>query len=180
MKNKKIVFLGDSITECYNLEKFYPEFNVLNKGKSGDTTVDILNRLDESIFEVNPDVVILLIGANDLELLSSTSEEVIKNIKEIVKRIKGFNKAIDLYLLSVYPVNYPIKPFSVGKRTNKDINTINDAIKKIKEVTYIDVASTLKDENGELNKEYTYDGLHMSLRGYEVITEVLRKKIFGF
>ena len=47
-------------------------------------------------------------------------------------------------------------------------------------MTYIDVASTLKDENGELNKEYTYDGLHMSLRGYEVITEVLRKKIFGF
>lgn len=175
MKNKTIIFLGDSITECYNLDKHFSHIKLINKGKSGDTTVDILNRLDESVFKLNPDIVFLLIGTNDLELLDSKPMAIIKNIKKIIKKIKTYNEDIVIYLQSIYPVNPPIKPFSVGKRTNKDILEINKEIKKIKLATYLDVASVLTDINGNLNKELTYDGIHINLKGYSVITNYLSK-----
>lgn len=175
MKNKTIIFLGDSITECYNLDKHFSHIKLINKGKSGDTTVDILNRLNESIFMLNPDVVFLLIGTNDLELLSSRPKQIIKNITKIINEIKNYNNNITIFLQSIYPVNPPIKPFSVGKRTNKDILEINNEIKKITLATYIDVASVLTDSNGNLNKEYTYDGIHINIEGYNVITKYLSK-----
>lgn len=177
MKNKTIIFLGDSITECYNLDEHFSDIKLINKGKSGDTTIDILNRLNESVFMFNPDIVFLLIGTNDLELLNSRPKQIIKNITKIIKQIKNYNSKITIYLQSIYPVNHPIKPFSVGKRTNKDILEINKEIKKIKLATYLDVASILTDEKGNLNKEFTYDGIHINKNGYNIITNYLSKYI---
>lgn len=174
MKEKTIIFLGDSITECFDLGKFFPNYKLINKGKSGDTTIDILNRLEKSVFMLNPFMLFLLIGTNDLELLNSTPEEVISNINLILKRIKDYNKDIIINLISIFPVNQPIKPFSVGKRKNKDINTINKSIKMIKDVTYLDINKLLKDEKGLLNKEYTYDGIHINEKGYLVISDYLK------
>ncbi|NLB84800.1 MAG: hypothetical protein GX794_01620, partial [Acholeplasmataceae bacterium] len=64
---------------------------------------------------------------------------------------------------------------SVGKRKNKDILYINEKIKNIKNITYIDMDVILSDENGNLNKLYTYDGLHISDLGYDVISEKLKQ-----
>lgn len=175
MKDKKIVFIGDSITQCFDLKKHFPSFNIINEGLSGNTTIDILSRLDDSLFKHQPDVVFLLIGTNDLELTSLTADEIIFNIKLIINLIKQQLKEVDLYVQSIYPVDYNIKPFSVGKRKNKDIIYINNAIKNIKDITYIDMHKMLKDDSGKLNKLYTYDGLHMSELGYEVIKEHLMK-----
>lgn len=177
MNNKKVVFLGDSITECYNLEEFFPDLNLINEGKSGDTTTDILKRLKESVFAYTPSILILLIGTNDLELLNSRPEEVINGIKKIVKEVKSHDENIKIYLQSIYPVDYEIKPFSVGKRQNKDILIINEEIKNIKEVTYLDLHQVLTTKTGKLNKDYTYDGIHINKKGYEVITEYLNKKV---
>lgn len=177
MENKQIIFLGDSITECYKLNNYFKNRNLINKGKSGDTTVNIINRLAESVFTLKADTIILLIGTNDLELLNSSYLEVVKNIKIIIKKIKTFNKNIKIYLQSIYPVNEKIKPLSVGKRTNNNINLINDNIKKIKETTFLDVASCLKNKNELLNEKYTIDGLHLNEEGYRAVTIYLKSKI---
>jgi hypothetical protein len=54
-KNKSVdvVFLGDSLTEGYDIEEFYPEYVVLNRGISGDTTVGLEQRLDVSLFAIS-------------------------------------------------------------------------------------------------------------------------------
>lgn len=173
MKDKKIVFIGDSITECFDLKKHFPSFNIVNEGLSGNTTIDILNRLDKSLYQYQPDVIFLLIGTNDLELTNLTPDEVITNIKKIVRNIKEELKDIDLYLQSIYPVDYNIKPFSVGKRKNEDIVYINEEIKKIEGITYIDMHTILKNDVGKLSSIYTYDGIHMSETGYKTIKEKL-------
>lgn len=175
MNDKKIVFLGDSITECFKLEKYFSDLKIINEGFSGHTTKDVLKRLKTSVFDYNPDIVVLLIGTNDLELLNSSPEEVIKGIKDIVKNINDYDKNIKIFLQSIYPVNPPIKPFSVGRRTNSDIKKINKAIKQIKEVTYLNMYDLLINGEGKLKEEYTDDGIHMSEAGYQFITEQLNK-----
>lgn len=117
----------------------------------------------------------LLIGTNDLELTSLTVEEIIFNIKKIIKIIQEKLKSAKLYVQSIYPVFYEIKPFSVGKRKNEDIVVINEKIKEISGITYIDMHSVLKTKSGKLNEKYTYDGLHMNEQGYHVIKDELMK-----
>lgn len=174
MKDKKIVFLGDSITQCFDLEKYFSNFKIKNEGISGHTTKDVLKRLKTSVFDHAPDIVVLLIGTNDLELLNSKPEEVVEGIKEIIKRILEFDNNIKIFLQSIYPVNQPIKPFSVGRRTNSDILKINAQIKNIKEVTYLNMYDLLINAEGKLNKEYTSDGIHINELGYQFISEQLK------
>ena len=63
---ENIVFLGDSITNFYDLDKFYKNKNVVNSGVNGNMTTDILDDLKTRVYRYNPSHVILLIGTNDL------------------------------------------------------------------------------------------------------------------
>ena len=173
------VFLGDSITEGYHLEEFYEDMHVVNSGKSGYQTTDILKNLDEMVYQYNPSKVLLLIGINDLYEGRSVND-IIDNMEEIIVKIKEKRPYAELYVLSIYPVNQSddekINHKQVKNRDNKDIDAINDAVKDIctsQKITYIDVASKLKDENGELKLKYTSDGLHLNNLGYLRITTIL-------
>ena len=53
-----VVFLGDSITDYCDLEKFYPGLNCVNRGISGNTTKDILDRMKVSVFDASPSMVV--------------------------------------------------------------------------------------------------------------------------
>lgn len=174
VEKRKVVFIGDSITECFNLKMFFQDDDLINEGVSGHTTQDLLNRLESSLFRYQPTIIFLLIGTNDLELTELTKEEIVNNIKTIVRMINQRLPQATLYLQSIYPVNYAIKPFSVGKRKNEDINWINHQIKQIKGAKYLDIHSVLKNEEGKLNPNYTYDGIHINDLGYLVISHQLK------
>ena len=64
-KKGGVVFVGDSITDFCNLDTYYPGLEAVNRGISGDTIEGILGRMEESIFELNPSLVVLLGGANN-------------------------------------------------------------------------------------------------------------------
>ena len=61
-----IVFLGDSITDFCDLDTYYPGLNAVNRGIAGDMTVGVLRRMEASVFALEPRLVVLLIGVNDL------------------------------------------------------------------------------------------------------------------
>ena len=83
-----VVFLGDSLTDGCDLEKYYPEYSSVNRGISGDTTDGLLNRLKVSACDVDPKAVVLLIGVNDISSgvkpneLSDNYEKIITGLKE--------------------------------------------------------------------------------------------------
>lgn len=169
----KIVFLGDSLTQDYNIYEFFQGKTVYNRGIGGDTTAGLLKRLETSVFALEPQTVVLLIGTNDLALLHDTLENIAARIATIIEQIKTFNPAIKILLQSLYPVNETIDPLSVNPRKNKDILTLNTKLTTFKEVTYVDLFSSLADEKGRLREEYTFDGLHLNALGYEVVTEII-------
>jgi lysophospholipase L1-like esterase len=180
-KPKGIVFVGDSLTQRYPLNEFYPGLHVYNRGIDGDTTVGVLKRLDLSIFDLKPSTVVLQIGTNDLQVEGITKDITIVNIQKIVNAIQTTQPEIHLILVSLYPVNLSIdklvNKFIVGPRNNEDIKSINQAIAKIQGVKFVDVYSHLLNEDKELNMQYSKEGLHLSLAGYATITPLIRAAI---
>lgn len=171
------LFLGDSITEYYDLEKYFPDMPVVNSGVAGDTTEDILDDMKNRVYDYNPSKIFLLIGTNDLRDDKSV-EEVVENIKKIIEEIKTYRKEAEIYLESIYPVNEEINKKVVGARENDDINEINKEIEKYTKeegITFINTHELLVDEDGLLKEDYTDDGLHLNEEGYEVVSKTLEK-----
>lgn len=178
------VFLGDSITDWYDLDKYFEGLPVVNSGVSGYSTNNILNNMNKMVYQYNPSKVFILIGINDLEL-KVDDDVVVNNIRKIVQGIKKNRRYAKIYVESIYPINNSdddkIEGSIInGNRKNSDIIDINNKLVKLAEeegVTYIDLHKELVDDNGLLKIEYTVDGLHLSSEGYEKVTEVLRKYI---
>ena len=178
------VFLGDSITDWYDLDKYFEGLPVVNSGVSGYSTSNILNNMNKMVYQYNPSKVFILIGINDLEL-KVDDDVVVNNIRKIVQGIKKNRRYAKIYVESIYPINNSdddkIEGSIInGNRKNSDIIDINNKLVKLAEeegVTYIDLHKELVDDNGLLKIEYTVDGLHLSSEGYEKVTEVLRKYI---
>lgn len=174
------LFLGDSITEQYDLDEYFPDMNVVNSGISGNKTKDLLNDLNNRVYQYNPSKVFLLIGTNDIQ--SKVEDDVIiNNIKKILEDIHENRPYAKLYLEAIYPVDEGSS--GAQDRTNKEIQSINASLEdycKKNDITFIDMYDLLLDPESDkdrLFEDYSKDGLHISDEGYEVITEELMKYI---
>ncbi len=176
-KNDNFVFLGDSIFDWYPIDEMYDSsIPIVNSGRAGYETHDILDRMEEMVYQYNPSKVFILIGTNDLKYEDDDEQEVADNIEKIVEQIKENRPNTKIYLQSIYPVNREIKNHAAEERYNEEIEEVNSRLKdycKKNDVTYIDMYSVLQDDDGNFKEEYTKDGLHPSTLGYIAITKKL-------
>ena len=176
---ENIVFLGDSITHRYDLDKYFPDNNVVNSGIDSNVCSDILSDMYNRVYKYNPSKIFILIGTNNL-ITDDTDEKIISDLKQIINEIHTNLPFSEIYVESIYPVNKDIDDYMVNIRDNERIVTINKEIKKflknIEYAKYINIYdSLLKDD--KLNPELSDDGLHVNDKGYEIITEILKKYI---
>lgn len=182
--NPNVVMLGDSITDFYDLDKFYgSEMLIVNSGINGNKTEDIINNIRNRVFAYNPSKIFLLIGVNDILYDGDDPENVVDQIDEIVMEINNKLPNTKIYIESIYPVNNEWKDNHDNRvKDEKEINSTiimtNDRIEEYCEANdlkFIDLYPDLLDDNGVLNHDYTDDGLHPNENGYKVITEILKK-----
>ncbi len=173
-----VVFVGDSLTQRYPLSDFYPGIHLYNRGIDGDTTEGLSKRLNLSIFDLKPKVLVLQIGTNDLQVLGLPKEKTVENITHLIATIHQEMPKIKTLLVSLYPVNETtdklVNKMIVGPRKNQDIEWMNERIRQIADVQFVDVFPSLLDEEGQLKMQYSKEGLHLSLAGYAVVTDVLK------
>lgn len=173
-KPGQTVMVGDSITQDFNTYEYFPDHVVYNRGIGGDTTQGVLTRLDVSVFELKPKKVFLNIGTNDFERIEDGVQTSFERIQEICNKIMEFDHTIELYIISVYPVNPTINKSTVGKRNNPEIEELNEKISKIPGITYLNLYDKLV-KDGQLNPKFTIEGLHLNQNGYEILrTELLK------
>ncbi len=156
-----VAFIGDSLTDGYDLKKYYPDMTVINRGIGGDTTHGVLARLDTSVIEPAPRVVVMMIGTNNLG-------DMFTDYEDILAELKSELPDTHVVLLSIPPASGDYK------ERNCQIAINNVKIKGLAEkygYAYVDVFTPLFDfERDELRAEYTTDGIHFTPLGYEVIT----------
>ena len=180
-QDENIVFFGDSITEGYNVKEFYDEFRVVNSGISGNTTEDLINRIDRDLYNYNPSTVIIQIGTNDIRA-SIKDEEIINNLKTIIKGIRKNRKNASILIESIYPLNRDmdaeywndVNPDYNNKHIIKLNNDIKELCKK-ESIKYIDIYTSLLDNNKNLKEVYSKEGLHLTDLGYYKVTRIIKK-----
>lgn len=174
VSNVDVCFIGDSLTDGYDVKNYYSDLCVLNRGIGGDRTKDVLIRLDVSLYQVNPKVVVLLIGGNDV-LAGKNIEYILHNISRIILQIRANLPNTKILIQSFYPLalNY-----ARHNKTMQELNVLVKQLASIFNVTYLDVYSSLVDQStSELNLTYTPDSVHLTSSGYEVVTKILRPAI---
>ena len=181
-KKENIVFYGDSITEMYELEKYYPDYPVVNAGHGGYLSKRLLEEVNEKLLVYNPTKVFMLMGTNDIAYSNYTNEEIVNNVKEIVNTIRKDRKNVKIYIESIYPVNETIEidhnVMHIRKNDRiKEINSMLKAYCKEEGLTYINLFDVLKEKDGTIDEDYTLEGLHINENGYKVITEYLMKYV---
>lgn len=156
-----VAFIGDSLTDGYDLKKYYPDMTVINRGIGGDTTHGVLARLDTSVIEPAPRVVVMMIGTNNLG-------DMFTDYEDILAELKSELPDTHVVLLSIPPASGDYV------QRNGQIAINNVKIESLAEkygYAYVDVFTPLFDfERDELRAEYTTDGIHFTPLGYEVIT----------
>lgn len=175
---EKVLFLGDSITDMYDLNLYYDnkDKEYINSGRSGYKTYDLLKNFRNMLEQFNPDTVVILIGTNDLSAGVSNAK-IINNIKRIVNEITSIEPNKKIYIQSIYPIDKS-KRSKNEKRDNSNIKYINTELKKFcseNNLTFIDLYDSLADRDGDLKAKYTYDGLHLTEEGYKVVTSVIKE-----
>lgn len=170
---QNVVLVGDSITEGFDVAKFFPGRRVLNRGIGADVIGNglppgdkrgVLKRLDESFFDCSPRDAFLLIGINDLG--DGHKPEVMEvGYRVILRKVKEHAPAIHVHIQSLLPTrdNYA--------KHNPNIIDFNKRLQNLAKefgYDYIDLHSPMADDKGELKKEFTTDGLHINAEGYKV------------
>ncbi len=178
-KEGQVVFFGDSITEFLSVSDWYGEYSLksglelYNRGIGGDTTLGLYKRAKENVTCIKPKAVVILIGTNDLGMGFDT-DFLNTNIENTLRLFKDECPDCKIILEAIYPVIEG----RAGKRKNSDILEANRKYKALAEkygATFIDLTDKLADENGKLKEDCTYDGLHLSAKGYEVTTREIAK-----
>ena len=167
-----IVFLGDSITALKDWSSVFKSLCVINAGISGNTTDDIISRVDEAIIS-KPKKLFLMIGVNDL-LRGKDEAYVLANYKVISDKIKNNSPDTIIYIQSILPVNNDI--MTVGKIDSEKIIALNDKLKTFangKTIFFIDLYPYFCGADNKLYKKYSQDGLHPNFFGYAVWKKIL-------
>jgi lysophospholipase L1-like esterase len=170
----QVLFLGDSITAWGKWDELFPELSTINRGINGDTTEDVLARLDEAV--VSPAAVSLLIGTNDLHTYRRLKDPagIAARVEEIITRIQKGSPGTPIFLNSVTP-----RTALFAAR----IHSLNDRYQEIAKrtgVTYVDLWPALSDGADGLRSEFTQDHLHLIEPGYRAWSDVLRPLLAPF
>jgi lysophospholipase L1-like esterase len=176
-QKKAIVFLGNSITEAGDWQELIAGKPVQNRGISGDVSFGVLARLDETLAE-KPAKIFLLIGVNDIK--RGTPVTVIANNQErIIQQIKALSPRTRVYIQSVLPVHEPVLAEIYKKITNERIKSLNSLLKEVavrNNVPFVDLHPVFVDENGQLKRDMTTDGLHLRPAAYIKWVASLKEK----
>ena len=176
----RVVFLGDSITDGWKLEKFFPGKPYVNRGISGQTTPQMLVRMMPDGIDLKPAAVILLAGTNDIA--GNTGPETAKMIEENLEAITELAQAhqTKVILCSLTPVSdYTAHPQTV-RRPPAQILELNAWIKNYAaevHAGFADYYSALVDGKGMLKNGYSNDGLHPNDRGFALLAPVAEAAI---
>lgn len=195
-----VYFLGDSITRRWGTsDKQYSAFyenwrqnffgwNAGNFGWGGDTTQNILWRLDNGELDgVNPKIIVLLAGTNNIGNKTPENEtaaeakasDVTKGIKAILDACRQKAPAAKIVLMGIFPRNDNMAVMPIINKINKNIAKFADG----KKIRFLNINKKMAGKDDKLIAGMTVpDGLHLDLKGYQTWADALKpifKKLLG-
>lgn len=176
---RRVVFLGNSITD--NWFRFHPEFftdnGYIGRGQSGQTSFAFLLRLREDVIKLQPKVLVLNYGTNDVAENNGPYDEELTfgNVQSIVELARAHK--IKVILTSCLPARQFGWRKSITGAMDK-IRRLNARVKAYAEankIPYVDYFSSMVSSDGtQMNTDYSKDGVHPNLKGYAVMEALIK------
>ena len=180
-EEKRVVFMGDSITQGWKIEGpdgYFPGKPYVNRGISGQTTPQMLVRFRQDVIDLKPAAVVILAGINDIagNTGPETLEEIEGNLASMAELAAAHH--IRVVMCSVLPA-YDF-PWSPGKVPAPKVLALNAWMKGYaaeKGHVYVDYHAAMKDERDGLPATLSHDGVHPLPAGYAVMAPLVEAGI---
>ena len=179
---QRVVFYGDSITDAWGRRgdetKFFPGKPYVNRGISGQTTAQMLVRFRQDVVDLQPKVVLILAGTNDIA--GNTGLSTLKMIEDNFESMDEIAKAnhIQVILSSVLPVSD--YPWRRGLHPADKVRELNAWLKSYaakRGDVYLDYYAAMTNADGGLDAKLASDGVHPTAAGYAIMAPLAEKAI---
>ena len=178
----RVVFLGDSITDYWKLENYFPGEPYINRGVDGQSTPEMLVRFRQDVIDQHPVVLVVLAGTNDIAGVTgrTRNEDLEANYSSMAELARLHH--IRVVFASLLPVNNYTQEGkeSFALRPRARLQAINDWLRdycRKNGFVYLDYAAALVDDKGMLKRELSDDGLHPNDAGYKIMAPLAEKAI---
>jgi len=179
----RVVFFGDSITDFWHLDEYFPGKPYINRGIGGQTTPQMLVRFRQDVIELRPEVVVILAGTNDIAGNTGPMrlEDIEANYASLAELARANN--VRVVFSSVLPVhNYtPQSQNLFAGRAPEKILELNRWMKSYvaahPDSLYLDYFSAMVDDKGLLKRDLAEDGLHPNAAGYKIMAPLAESAI---
>jgi len=180
----RVVFFGDSITDGWHLDEYFPGKPYINRGIGGQTTPQMLVRFRQDVINLRPNVVIILAGTNDIA--GNTGPMRIEDIEADYASLAELARANNIKVIycSVLPVhNYTERSKDFfAQRSPQKILLLNNWLRSYCAISssgcvYLDYFSAMVDDKGLLKKELADDGLHPNAAGFKIMAPLAEAAI---
>lgn len=167
-----IVFLGDSITRGWRKHKklwqqHYGNLGAANFGIGGDRTQQVLWRIDHGLFDdIQPQLVVLNIGVNNLWQDSFNSDRIATGIEKIVAKIRIKTPRTKILLLGILPSGK--QPHTPNRKKIQAINRQIEQLDNGSTIRFLDMGPSFLEPDGKISKSVMPDYLHLSPQGYRI------------
>jgi len=179
----RVVFFGDSITDLWKIEEYFPGKPYLNRGIGGQTTPQMLVRFRQDVIELHPKVVLILAGTNDIAGNTGPMrlEDIEANYASMAELASANN--IRVVFSSMLPVhNYtPQSQNFFASRPPEKILELNHWMKNYvaahPDYIYLDYFTAMVDDRGLLKRDLAEDGLHPNAAGHKIMAPLAEAAI---
>ena len=170
---KRLVFIGDSITEGWEgaagrnvWTNHYGNLKALNFGVGGDRTQHVLWRFEHGQLDgLKPKAAVVIIGTNNSNRDDNTEAEILEGVTAVIQQIRQRLPETKILLVAIFPRG---RTFSVQRGK---ILQVNQALAKLddgKMLHYVDFGSQLIESDGSISRDTMRDYLHLTERGYQI------------
>lgn len=179
---QRVVFLGDSITDRWDLAASFPGKPYVNRGIGSQVTSQMLLRFHQDVVSLRPTAVVILAGVNDIQgfLQQETPEQIETNWEAMADLADRHGIAV--VFGSLLPVNnYTEQAKDVLKeRQPETLRALNAWLRQFcatRGYAYADYAAALVDANGLMQRPLTEDGVHPLTAGYARMAPIAQAAI---
>jgi lysophospholipase L1-like esterase len=173
----RVVFFGDSRALGW-VPSDINGYEFINRGISSQTSVQILQRFNNHVKPLHPDVIVIQLGINDLKtigLFPDRKQAIVANCRANIDRIvqESRNLGALVIISTIFPageISLERKPFW-SDEINQAVKEVNIYISTLTtdKIIKFDAFSLLADERGLMRREYRMDELHLNEQGYKII-----------
>lgn len=184
-RQKTVVFFGDSRAAHWPFPELDKNFLFLNRGIEAQSSVLAAGRWAHHVAPLEPDVLVVQVGVNDLRLLAefpARQDAIIENSKANIQQIvsNSVELGTTVILTTIFPLGRP--PFD--QRGGGSAESVTAAVDEVnayltslagEKVIILDTGAILAGDDGRVQPEYSDDYLHINEAGYEALNRELAR-----